>query len=140
MPTASGAQASTLSAAATDSDVPPSAAEARQPTAPAEAAQPAAPPTAASARSLAGELALLDAAQRALARGELRIALAQLDQHAARFPGGGLVPERLAARAVTLCRMQRNAEGRRELQRLQARAPASPLLAWARAACGSQTR
>lgn len=140
VPTASGAQARALSAAVTDSDVPPSAAEARQPTPPAETAQPAAPPTAASARSLAGELALLDAAQRALAQGELRSALAQLDQHAARFPGGGLVPERLAARAVTLCRMQRDAEGRRELQRLQARAPASPLLTWARAACGSQTR
>jgi hypothetical protein len=84
-------------------------------------------------------LALLDAAQRALAQGELRSALAQLDQHAARFPTGGLVPERLAARAVTLCRMQRNAEGLHELQRLKARAPASPLLAWAREACESET-
>jgi hypothetical protein len=132
-PTPSGAPSAALSAAQTDSDAPPSAAAVRPPT---ETAQPAA----ASARSLAGELALLDAAQRALALGELRSALAQLDQHAARFPSGGLVPERLAARAVTLCRMQRSREGLRELQRLQARAPASPLLTWAREACGSQTR
>jgi hypothetical protein len=86
--------------------------------------------------SMAGELALLDAAQRALARGELQRALTQLDQHTARYPSGSLVPERSAARAVTLCRMQRRGEGLLELQRLQARASSSPLLAWARESCG----
>jgi hypothetical protein len=115
----------------------PAAAE-RAPAPPTQSARPAAAAPAVNARSLTGELALLDAAQRALAKGELHSALAQLDQHAARFPNGSLVPERLAARAVTLCRMQRNREGELELRELQKRAPASPLLSWARASCASQ--
>jgi hypothetical protein len=95
-------------------------------------------PRAAAARAptLAGELALLDAAQGALARGEFQRALQQLDQHAARYPSGSLAPERSAARAVTLCRLQRRSDGLRELQRLQSHAPSSPLLAWVREACG----
>ncbi|HEX4353771.1 MAG TPA: hypothetical protein VHZ95_12670 [Polyangiales bacterium] len=93
---------------------------------------PAPPPSAA---SLGAELALLGAAQRALADGQFARALSTLDRHAARYPNGSLSEERTAARAAVLCRMDRQSEGQRELARLATRAPNSPLLFWARRYC-----
>jgi hypothetical protein len=87
---------------------------------------------------LAGELRLLGAAQRALSNKQFARALALLDEHASRYPTGSLVPERLAARAVVLCRMDRVSAGLSELQLLEAGAPASPLLHWARTSCSSR--
>jgi hypothetical protein len=84
---------------------------------------------------LGGELALLSAAQRALAVSDLGRALALLDQHASHYPEGRLTQERLAARAATLCRMGRSADGAQELAHLRARAPQSPLLSWASGYC-----
>jgi hypothetical protein len=151
LPTAA-APAATRTAAATTA-LPPSAAAptatapiAVLPTAaPAAAASPQArvtsthadalPPTAAQAPDLADELALLSAAQRAIRTRHYAQALTLLDEHAARHASGSLMPERLAARAVALCRSQRVSAGVSELRRLEARAPQSPLLPWVRTNC-----
>jgi hypothetical protein len=99
------------------------------------------PPSAAGASvpdtGLSAELTLMMAAQRALAAHQLALALSLLDQHERRFPAGALVPERIAARAVALCRSRRAREGARELQRLRERAPSSPLIGWVRTDCQS---
>lgn len=100
----------------------------------------AASTTAAGGSSLSEELALMMTAQRALAANQLSRALTLLDQHQKRFPSGALVPERLAARAVALCRSQRPNDGARELQKLVERAPNSPLISWARADCRNVPR
>jgi hypothetical protein len=99
--------------------------------------QPSSAPAASVVRdsSLAAELALLGAAQRALANGELERALSELDRHAARYPNGSLVQERKAARAVTLCRLGRQDDGLVELRRMEVDAADSPLLSWARKHC-----
>jgi hypothetical protein len=120
---------------------PPAATPAAEPetalaAAPIASARDAAAP---STSGLAAELALLREAQRALAARDLPRALELLDRHAQRYPQGSLVPERLAARAVTLCRMRRGEQGARELQALQSRAPQSPLISWARTYCQSAT-
>jgi hypothetical protein len=91
--------------------------------------------TSVQAPDLADELALLSAAQRAIRTRDYTQALALLDEHAARHATGSLTPERLAARAVALCRLQRVPAGLSELQRLETRAPQSPLLPWARTNC-----
>jgi hypothetical protein len=113
------------------------AANAQRPTQ--ASSRPGAPPRSAAAEpsALAGELSLLGAAQRALSTKQFARALALLDQHAVRYPSGSLLPERLAARAVVLCRMDRVSAGLGELRLLEARAPASPLLHWARTNCSS---
>lgn len=85
--------------------------------------------------ALSGELELLARAQRALHDGKLSLALTLLDQHGAQHAQGSLREERLAARAVVLCRMQRVEAGSAEAQRLAALTPRSPLLPWVRAAC-----
>jgi hypothetical protein len=92
------------------------------------------------APSLSEELALMAAAQRALARNQLPRALALLDRHAQRYPSGALVPERIAARAVALCRSHLPEQGARELHNLIARAPSSPLIGWVRADCRSESQ
>jgi hypothetical protein len=79
---------------------------------------------------------LLAAAQQAMRTQKLSRALDLLDEHATRFPRGALRPERLAARAVVLCRMSETNTGRAALHRLEAETSESPLLAWAREACG----
>ena len=118
----------------------PAAAVAPAPVAPPPPLQPAAaaPVTAAAPKlpALSGELELLSDAQRALREDQLSRALALLDQHAARYPRGALTPERLAARAVVLCRMGDAPSGRAEARRLEASAPSSPLIAWVRSRCG----
>jgi hypothetical protein len=85
--------------------------------------------------ALSGELALLAQAQRALHDGKLSLALTLLDQHGAEHAQGSLLEERLAARAVVLCRMHQLKAGNFEAQRLAAQTPRSPLLPWVRSAC-----
>jgi hypothetical protein len=85
---------------------------------------------------LSGEIQLLTSAQSALRDGQLPRALTLLNEHAASYPHGALRPEQLAARSVVLCRMGEINAGRSELQKLQAEAPSSPLIRWAREACG----
>lgn len=67
---------------------------------------------------LAEEIALLQRARRALARGDAAAALSALDEHAARFPGGTLAPERAHARVSALCLAGRRAEAETEAERL----------------------
>jgi DNA polymerase-3 subunit gamma/tau len=89
------------------------------------------------APSLRRELTLIAAAQAALARNAPDEALRWLDAHAAGYASGALVQERLAARAVALCALGRNAEGRRAAGDLARLAPHSPLLGRARRACAA---
>lgn len=53
--------------------------------------------------TLAEELALMDDARAALARGDVPATLLALDQHAARFPSGTLAREREVVRVTALC-------------------------------------
>jgi hypothetical protein len=85
--------------------------------------------------ALSAELVLLAQAQRALRQGELPRALALLDEHAAEHPHGALREERLAARAVALCRMGQLDDGRVAAERLAKQAPRSPHLPWVKKAC-----
>ncbi|HTU62620.1 MAG TPA: hypothetical protein VMF89_29365 [Polyangiales bacterium] len=85
--------------------------------------------------ALSSELQLLAQAQRALHDGKLSLALTLLDQHSQQHAQGSLREERLAARAVVLCRMHQSAAGNAEAQRLAASTPRSPLLPWVRSAC-----
>jgi hypothetical protein len=78
-------------------------------------------------------LDLLARAQRALHQGKLALSL--LDQHAAQHAHGSLREERLAARAVVLCRMHQLQAGAAETGRLAVQTPRSPLLPWVRASC-----
>jgi hypothetical protein len=86
--------------------------------------------------ALSGELKLLASAQHALRDNELPRALELLNEHATRYSAGALRPERLAARAVVFCRMGERNLGRAEVQKLEAEAPTSPLVRWAREVCG----
>jgi len=87
------------------------------------------------ASSLRRELSLIAAAQSALANDAPDEALRWLDAHAAGYPHGALVQERLAARAVALCALGRTAEGRKDAAELSRVAGDSPLLGRARRAC-----
>ena len=91
--------------------------------------------TAAAADSLPEETRLLAAVHAALSRGDAAAALALLDEHAARFPRGALVPERRAARAMTLCKLGRAADGRSEAGALYGEGSNSPLADKIRRAC-----
>jgi hypothetical protein len=87
------------------------------------------------AAALSSELELLAQAQRALHDGKLSLALSLLDRHSTRHAQGALQEERLAARAVVLCRMHQVGAGNAEAERLRARTPRSPLLPWVRESC-----
>lgn len=118
----------------------PLAVEAPRPIAPdvsssAPPVQPArARPTPSSARpdALAQEVQLLARATRSMRAGRPMQALAVLDEHQRRFPGGALSEERRAARAQALCALGRITEGRAEQSQLP---PRSPTAARAAQAC-----
>jgi hypothetical protein len=84
----------------------------------------AAPPS-----TLLGELTLLQRAQRALANGAPREALALTDQHAARYPGSQLARERDAVRVFAYCALGRTPEARALATEILKKAPRSPLRA-----------
>jgi hypothetical protein len=92
-------------------------------------AEPAPPP------SLKAELALIAAAQEALRAGRERLALERAGEHAARFPKGALVQERLGIAAIAACELGQRDRGLSALRTHARRAPSSPLLVRARAAC-----
>jgi hypothetical protein len=104
-------------------------------------ATPTATPTVARPRrvetgdDLAGELLLIQRAQRALARGDGEAALEALDEHARVHPHGRLVEERQAARVLGLCAVGRADEARAAATRFLARYPASAQAARVRGAC-----
>jgi len=83
------------------------------------------------------ELALIQRATRALNHGQAARALVALVEHGRRFPRGMLTPERQALRVLTLCKLERLPQGRRERDRFLARHAGSPLVERVRAACGS---
>jgi RNA polymerase sigma-70 factor (ECF subfamily) len=89
------------------------------------------------APNVAGEIALLDEAQRALASGQPDRALQILDRHAREFPRGSLIEERSAARIIALCALGRLTTARAESAAFVRRFPSSPLVDRVRAACGA---
>jgi hypothetical protein len=84
--------------------------------------------------TLENEAAALQSAQRELEESthESLIALEALERDC---PGGELVEERRAARALALCALGRKDDGRAELDWLQRNKPASPALPRVRRAC-----
>jgi hypothetical protein len=91
-------------------------------------------PEAARADRLAEELALVDPARAALARGDHASALRLFGEHAQRFPDGALAPERDAYSAIARC--QDGARDRKSLLAAFARAHVgSSLLDRVREAC-----
>lgn len=108
--------------------------------APTPVVAPAAPPVVRPRRveaddDLAGELLLIQRAQRALARGDGAAALDALDAHARAHPRGRLTEERQAARVLALCAVGRADEARAAATRFVARYPTSPHAARVRGAC-----
>lgn len=89
------------------------------------------------ASSLEDELPLIEAAQLALGRGEAQRALRLLAEHERRFPSGTFVPERLAGRALALCRLGRHAEAGAPAAALRRSSPHSPLLPRVAQVCGT---
>ena len=85
---------------------------------------------------VAGEIALLNQAQRALASGQANTALQLLDRHAREFPRGSLAEERAAARIIALCALGRVTAARAETAEFVRQSPESPLVERVRAACG----
>ena len=85
---------------------------------------------------VAGEIALLNEAQRALASGQADRALQLLDRHAREFPRGSLAEERVAARVIALCALGRVTAARAETAAFVRQSPESPLVERVRAACG----
>jgi hypothetical protein len=85
---------------------------------------------------LDGEVTLLRGARAALRGGDARRALAMLDEHESRFPGGALAEECDAERIYALCALGRAEEARALAARFVAERPASPHAAAVRASCG----
>lgn len=85
--------------------------------------------------SLHAELSLIAAAQQALSEGRPALALEHAAEHAARFPKGALIQERLGIDAVAACTLGERTRGLAALKKLARRAPNAPLLVRARAAC-----
>lgn len=85
---------------------------------------------------VAGEIAVLAEAQKALAAGQPALALRFLDDHARAFPQGALSEERSLARVIALCKLGRIESARRAARPLLQKAPDSPLSDRIRAACG----
>lgn len=83
------------------------------------------------------ESALLAAAQRALSRGELGLALAELDRYDRRFPSGVLRTEAATARVLALCSgAAPKASASKAAERFLARYPHSPARARIARVCG----
>ncbi|HEX6277578.1 MAG TPA: hypothetical protein VFZ53_31255 [Polyangiaceae bacterium] len=115
---------------------PPATAEpaSSQRVAPASAsALPAASSTA--SRSLSAELLLMAEVQRALRDGHAARALELVSRHAAEFPDGQLVNERLAAEAFAACQRGEIARARRAAARFLERDPASSLASRVKRTC-----
>lgn len=88
--------------------------------------KPSAPPKTSADSALRDELALLDSARGAIARGDTAAALAALGQHGQRFPRGYLGSEAAVLRVEALVKAGRRAEADAEGDRLLAREPNGP--------------
>lgn len=84
---------------------------------------------------ISAELALLQDAQRTLASGDARGALASLDAHARRFPNGALAAERSGARVFALCQLGKTGEAVEVARAFLRSAPTSPLVPRILASC-----
>lgn len=87
--------------------------------------------------SLEAEAALLRDAREAQAAGRLEDALAQLADHARRFPDGQLADGRRRARIRVLCDLGRTAQARGEARILAQRSPSDPLAMQALEICAA---
>jgi hypothetical protein len=76
----------------------------------------------------AAEIAMLEKARGAIAKGAFAAALLPLGEHARQFPAGHLVEEREALRIRALTGLDRRAEARRAAAGFRARFPHSILL------------
>jgi hypothetical protein len=121
----------TARASSNDSVVPMAAA-------PPAAARSSRAPEAAAPSDLAGEMALIAAAQTAIQQGDYATAIAKLDEHQRSYPSGVLGEERTAARVVALCGAGQQAEARSVATAFLARHPSSPLAPRVRASCAMQ--
>jgi hypothetical protein len=131
------------SATAEPAPIPPPAAAphatAATPTGP-RAPGPALPHTSTQPAPLAdleAETALVADAQAAIRRGDFATALAKLDAHATSFPNGVLTEERLAARVVALCGLDREYDAKALARSFLARYPTSPLASRVRSSCAA---
>jgi hypothetical protein len=86
---------------------------------------------------LAEEVEILSRAETELHAGRFSSALRMLEEHARKFPGGTLAPERRAARIHALCGLGRVSEADAELARLS---PGSLHEGSAREACGTSRK
>jgi hypothetical protein len=86
--------------------------------------------------TLPAEAELLRRADESLRAGSAVLALAALDEHAARFPSGALVQEREAERVVVLCALGRTQDARTAAGAFLRSWPRSPLAARVRSSCG----
>jgi hypothetical protein len=102
------------------------------PSDPPPAAVPAGPVT------VAAEARLLRESDEALRSGDGARALALLDEHAATFPSGVLVEERMAERVVVLCALGRTAEAQQAAAVFLRDHDRSPLAARVRGSCASR--
>jgi hypothetical protein len=71
-----------------------------------------------------------------LRRGDAEAALAQLAEHAAKYPSGALADEREGIRAIALCRSGKLSEGKALADRFLSATRKSSLIMRVRAACG----
>jgi hypothetical protein len=89
---------------------------------------------------VAVQVELLRESQQALRRGRPDVALARLQEHAARFPTSSLLQERQAGRVFALCALGRTEQARREAAAFVRRFPGSPLEDRVRRACDPAAR
>lgn len=89
--------------------------------------------------SIDSERALIDAINLALGRNDAAEALAQVREHAARFPKGTFTEDREALRVVALCRLGRASEADRARTNFLSRWPSSMHAARVRAACSDDS-
>jgi len=82
------------------------------------------------------EVALIGGVKAALDGGRPGDAMTRLDEHARRFPEGELTPERRGYRAIALCELGKQTEGRGTGRTFAKAHPGSTLAGRVRAACG----
>ena len=87
------------------------------------------------ARSLEGDVLLLQDAHRALAAGDAARAVRLLDEHARRFPSSALEPERAAENVFALCQLRRVDAARAAAAAFLAAHPDGPLAVRVRGSC-----
>jgi outer membrane protein assembly factor BamD (BamD/ComL family) len=89
------------------------------------------------APSLDDEVSLVRDARAALRGGDAGQALALLDEHDRRFPGGALTEDCAAARVYALCALGRTDAARALASRFLSEHPVSPHAASVRNSCGA---